>query len=113
LSDGEEPFDDDNEVDDDDARDDVVSAQDQERVASLTAVELQVIDASILSHATVHWKKVLSLMKGDDGNSLPYQFYVRRVARLAATRKLESQGDLRRMRHSEVRLPGSYDWPRA
>ncbi len=77
---------------------------------------LQAIDAALVGHARPTWLKVARVVHEavnsggfavDDDN---VDLHVRRVASLVTSGKLESQGNLRRPRWSEVRLP-NHDRP--
>ena len=71
------------------------------------------IDDAVLAVAEGHWKKVVmiivkaaerlgpALPEGDAG----YNMVGARIAALVEAGRLDSQGDVSRWRHSEVRLP--------
>jgi hypothetical protein len=69
------------------------------------------IDAALLAHTTQEFHKVAKIvylaMKSipDAPENVTDCFYARRVVHLVQSGQMESQGDLRRMRFSEVRLP--------
>jgi hypothetical protein len=92
---------------------DMLSSEEEARAALLTPQELDRIDASLTSHARPQWRKlamIVSLAMADcDGDieNLSDAFYSRRVVQLVAEGKLLASGDLRRMRHCEVKLPES------
>jgi Protein of unknown function/Sel1 repeat len=71
------------------------------------------IDAAILAHATPSFQKVARLvsmaMKSipDAPGTVTDVFYAQRIMHLVRTGQMESQGNLRRMRFSEVRLPSA------
>lgn len=78
---------------------------------ALTPEDIAEMDRRLLSYASTRQRKVahivgMAMTKGDDrfGN-IPDICFARRVAELVKAGKLESFGDLRRMRYSEVRLP--------
>lgn len=81
------------------------------RVSKLTQAELQAMDRELLARAASSWRKValiVAKVMGELGGKIPDVpdvYYSQRVRNLVALGKLESQGDLARMRHSEVRLP--------
>jgi len=81
------------------------------RVSELSIEELSLIDNHLLSHASVHGRKVamlvgLSIMDLRECiPSIPDIFYAQRIRKLVAEGHLLSEGDLRCMRFSEVRLP--------
>lgn len=78
-------------------------------VSKLTDEQIIEIDFALLSVVGKEWKKVamvvatLELPNRDQG--IPYIFYSKRVAFLVEQGKLISQGNLRRMRFSEVKVP--------
>lgn len=81
-------------------------------VAALSISELEQIDNALLAHSSPrHWLKVARIVgavmteKHEHVTNLPDAFYAKRVATLVMQGKLESQGDLQRMRFCEVRIP--------
>jgi Protein of unknown function len=69
--------------------------------------EIEDIDRELLDAASAQFQKVAAIVgrvwsKRKD-QPLPDVFYAQRVIRLVKLGKLEAQGDLRRMRYSEVR----------
>lgn len=80
------------------------------RIATLTPQQVTEIDRILLSHASSQWRKVARVagaaMLQSKGKyvGIPDVYYARRIAELVASGALESQGNLRRMRFSEVRL---------
>ncbi|WP_341886985.1 DUF3658 domain-containing protein [Variovorax sp. YR752] len=95
---------------DDDTFDTELSPAERERLAKLPEPDLALIDAALLSQASSQWRKVARvvgmamLSMPDHLEDVPDAFFAKRVALLVASGRLESQGDLRRMRFSEVRL---------
>ena len=81
-------------------------------VASLSADFVRLVDAALLSHARVAWRKVAMLVGSAMMDStlrvpgLPDTFYSMRVRKLVEAGMLEAEGNLGHMRFSEVRLPG-------
>lgn len=76
------------------------------------------IDQRVLGHATCRWQKVakiVGLIAIDLGeeNWPGESFVAARIKWLARSGRLESQGNLDRMRYSEVRLPRTFRRPRA
>ena len=74
------------------------------------------IDAGLMKQVTGRWRKVAMVigmtmmqLKDEDPrwNGIPDLYYAMRLRALVADGKLDSQGDLYRMRFSEVRLPVS------
>lgn len=90
----------------------LMTAGEQDTADALTIAELKAIDLAILTEAGPRWSKVArivgNLMYGwpEFPKNIPAQLYVQRIERLAGRGDLESAGDLRRIRYSEVRLPG-------
>ena len=80
-------------------------------VEQLSSETIKEIDDLLLSHATVNWRKVARLVGFtfmDLENRLPGipdVFYAQRVGKLVEEGRLESQGNLKYMAFSEVRLP--------
>jgi Protein of unknown function len=86
-----------------------MNADEQARAARLTEAELRIIDECILSNISHHWRKtakLVALTMGDIGANLRLAdvFYSGRIKHLAAAGLIEADGNLNRMRHSEVRL---------
>ena len=76
-------------------------------VAQLSESELQEIDEALVSNATSQWRKVAMVVARTMSSrvlGIPDVFYGMRVRKLVADGVLESQGNLARMRFSEVRL---------
>ncbi|HWY76445.1 MAG TPA: DUF3658 domain-containing protein [Verrucomicrobiae bacterium] len=80
-------------------------------VARLSEADLQAIDATILGNCSDRWFKVarVVVLTGEAlarrYPGLSYVYYARRVAELVDEGRLESQGYIFFMRHSEVRIP--------
>ncbi len=80
-------------------------------VSKLTDEQLQAIDETLLAQSGRSFRKVamvvgMTMMKLEDRiKGIPDIFYAQRVFGLVAQRKLVSQGNLKRMRGSEVKLP--------
>jgi Protein of unknown function len=79
-------------------------------VAALSADDLGAIDRSLLAASHPSWRKV-ALVVGlamdaypDLYHDIPDVFYAERVRALVSSGQLEAQGNLHRMRFSEVRL---------
>jgi Protein of unknown function len=93
-----------------DSYDSQLSPADIKRVAMLTPTELALIDTALLSQTSTEWRKVarvvgtVMLFMSNRPRGVPDVFFANRVALLVESGRLESQGDLRRMRFSEVRL---------
>ena len=87
-----------------------MTAEQQKMADSIGFAQLQAIDQAILTEAEPRWHKVARIV----GNlmsawpqfprEIPTQLYVQRIESLVGRGELESSGDLRRIRYSEVRL---------
>lgn len=79
------------------------------RVAKLSQAELALIDTALLSQISGDWRKVARVvgmaMLSTRGlpSGVPDAFFAKWVRLLVESGQLESQGDLRRMRFSEIR----------
>jgi len=79
-------------------------------IAELTEADINRIDQSILDSCSPQWRKVAYVVSlamdayPDLYQGIPDVFYSQRVGWLVSTGKLEAQGNLRRMRFSEIRL---------
>ena len=80
-------------------------------VSQLSESQINAIDSALLSVACNQWRKVARVI-GTAMNNLPNKvngipdiFYAQRVATLVLEGKLVAQGNLKRMRYSEVKLP--------
>jgi hypothetical protein len=79
---------------------------------SLTAEAVLAIDEALLRNASAQWRKVARIVGttmstlSDRVHGIPDVYFAARVRDLVGRGLLESQGDLTRMRYSEVRLPG-------
>lgn len=88
-----------------------MSDEQSARVAALTDDDISQIDTSILKHCTHQYRKlvlVIGKAMDDSDESLrdvPDLFYAERIKEIVREGKLESQGDLNKMRFSEVRRP--------
>ena len=93
----------------DDIYDAELSPSEGARVAKLSQAELALIDAALFSQVSDDWRKVARvvgmamLSMPDRLSEVPDVFFAKRVGLLVELGRLESQGDLRRMRFSEVR----------
>lgn len=82
-------------------------------VSSLTAEEILAIDEALLRNASAQWRKVARIVgttvSSPPGSlhEIPDVYYAERVRDLVRRGVLQSQGDLTRMRYSEVRLRSS------
>jgi hypothetical protein len=79
-------------------------------INKLTPDQIKKIDEVLLANAAPQWRKVARVVAAammqlrGEYPGLPDVYYSGRVAELVAAGKLQSQGNLRRMRFSEVRL---------
>ena len=91
--------------------DDVPDAEQLARMALLGPEDIQRIDRIILDHVKPHWQKVAMVVArvlgslGHQVARVPDVFVSSRVRTLVSQGHLQSQGNLMRMRFSEVRLP--------
>jgi hypothetical protein len=82
-------------------------------VAQLSSEQVAAIDRTLLAQATHQWRKVAFVVGSamsklpDRIHGIPDIYYAQRVRELVARGALVSQGNLRYMRFSEVRLPKS------
>jgi len=89
--------------------DPLLSTEQQARVRTLSDTELKEIDEALLKNTDSNWRKVARVIGGaimSIGGSykeVPDIFYAQRVKTLVEEGLLESQGNLNRMRHSEVK----------
>ncbi|MGR4869682.1 DUF3658 domain-containing protein [Variovorax sp. LARHSF232] len=96
-------------MNDDETYDTDLSPAEGKRVARLPPEELALIDAALLSQVSNDWRKVARvvgmamLSMPDRPSGVPDVYFAKRVALLVEAGQLESQGNLRRMRFSEVR----------
>jgi Protein of unknown function len=92
-----------------------MSAEEEAAARALSPEELERIDRGLLSHAGTRWRKVAYIVGAtmsslpDRTRGIPDLFYAQRVRRLVELGLLESDGDLRMMARSEVRLPSDTD----
>jgi hypothetical protein len=96
---------------DDRAPDAPMDTDQQARAEALTPSQLEAIDRELVRASDVQWRKVarvVGTVMMNDWSGKPERiadvFYAHRVARLVRLGRLEAQGDLTRMRFSEVRL---------
>jgi hypothetical protein len=88
-----------------------LSPEEQAAVEKLTDTDLKTIDATILANCSAGWFKVAAVTWDTEKTltslypALSYVFYTERLRWLVNEGRLESQGDLRHMRFSEVRIP--------
>jgi len=94
---------------DDDDLNVVLNAEDTQAIAALTVSDVAAIDEAILSKLTSHWQKTALVIAvsmyayPDRYDDIPDVFYGQRVLALAQQGLLETSGDLRQWRFSEVR----------
>jgi len=88
-----------------------LSAEEHSAPAKLTDADLQIIDAAILANSSNRRLKVARVVTATEDAlrnrypELSYLFYAQRLIRLAEEGRLESQGNLKHIRFSEVRTP--------
>jgi hypothetical protein len=92
-----------------------LSPEQRLRLQQLTASDISLIDAVVLQSAAPSWRNVARVIAIAMHRlplpvaALPDSFYAHRIRELVAQGRLESLGDLARMRYSEVRLPAPHD----
>ena len=92
--------------------DTVPTASEIKIIKKLTPDQVARIDEVLLANVAPQWRKVARVvgfammqLKGEHPG-LPDVYYSGRIAELVNAGKLQSQGNLRRMRFSEVRVSG-------
>lgn len=79
-------------------------------ISALSTTDIEAIDSAVLSACSQHWRKVAYVVSmamdayPDSYIEIPDIYYGDRIRHLVAAGLLETQGDLARMRFSEVRL---------
>jgi hypothetical protein len=97
----------------DDDQDRELTEQEALLIAGLPAEIVTRIDDALLAEATHRFHKVARIVGqvmnsfSDRPSGVPDVYYAQRIAKLVNAGLLESQGNLRRMRFSEVRLPSN------
>ena len=87
-----------------------ISTEEQAAADLLSAQDIELIDACILSHCADHFYKVARIMgrtEDELANRFPklsFVFYTQRLKQLVDTGRLDAAGDVFKMRFSEVRL---------
>jgi hypothetical protein len=88
-----------------------LSAEEQSVADKLNDADRQVIEATLLAHCSERWLKVAWVVTRTADAlktrypGLTYVFYTECLCRLVEVGRLESEGYLLYIRHSEVRLP--------
>jgi hypothetical protein len=91
--------------------DPALDEDDLKLIETLTPKDISVIDETILNNCNQRWRKVAMVVIKSMSNleneyyEIPSTHYASRVKDLVSLGKLESQGNLSRMRFSEIRLP--------
>jgi hypothetical protein len=86
-----------------------LSAEQEKVIGALSQSQIDTVDRAILSNSVTHWRKVVRVVSsamaqvGQTLPGVPDLFYAERVRKLVERGALDAQGDLRRMRYSEVR----------
>lgn len=97
-------------LNDQDQNDPPLTSEQEELVNKLMASEVENIDEALLSNISSYWKKVASVVGAtmmdleNRVEGIPDVYYANRIIYLAEKGLIESQGNLRRMRFSEIRL---------
>ena len=87
-----------------------LTPEQEELVNKLNVSEVERIDEALLSNISGYWKKVASVVGAtmmeleNRVEGIPDVYYANRIIYLAEKGLIESQGNLKRMRFSEVRL---------
>ena len=90
-----------------------MTAEELTIVAQLTSSDIKRIDDRLLANTISEWRKVARVVAEamtdlkHEFPTVPDLFYGQRVIALAERGLLESEGNLQRMRFSEIRLPES------
>ena len=85
------------------------------KLIALRPSQIQGIDTALLNACDHRWREVdwvIGTVMGsipDRVPGIPDSFYAKRVAEMVVLGRLEAQGDLSRMRYSEVRLAAAGD----
>ena len=93
------------------APDPELNAEQLKFISNLPAEKIKEIDIALMSHADVRYLKVAFIVgkvicdKKVHVEGIPDIFYAERIRKFVKRGLLESQGDLRCMRYSEVRKP--------
>lgn len=99
-----------NSLDSEDQDDTPLDPEEAAAVAALSDDDIADIDRAILAQCTLHWKKVGYVVGvamdvyPDRFLEIPDVFYSARIRELASKGQLKSQGNLFRMRYSEICL---------
>jgi hypothetical protein len=95
---------------DDIPEDPPLTPEQEKLVSKLSPEDINIIDAALMKNITNQWRKLARVIGTtmrdleDNYYGLPDLFYGERVRALKESNLFESQGDLRKMRYSEVRL---------
>jgi hypothetical protein len=87
-----------------------ITPEQKAKVDQLSEAQMKEIDRSILENASHQWSQVSRLLlttmieRKEGVTGLPELFYLERISNLVKEGFLESRGDLRDMKASEVRL---------
>ena len=88
-----------------------LTPEERTRCEELSPVKVKAIDDALLANCTTKWQKaarvIADAMIATDFEGVPDFFYFERLRKLIDDGSLEYQGDLNRMRFSEVRLRSS------
>ena len=93
------------------AEDGPMTAEQETLVSKLSKAELDEIDSALLKNICGNWRKVARVIAttimdfGDRFNGVPDVFYAKRIQLLRENNLFESQGNLKRMRYSEIKYP--------
>jgi hypothetical protein len=88
-----------------------LSHEQQKLVSKLSDANIKLIDQALLNNSCKFWRKVAMIVGttmselSNKVEGIPDVYYSSRIRLLVENGKLESQGDLYRMRFSEVKIP--------
>ena len=96
---------------DDIPEDPPLTPEQEQLVAILSKSDLEEIDAALMKSITNQWRKVARVIGttliefNGRFKGIPDLYYGHRIRKLKEKGLFESQGDLKKMRYSEIRLP--------
>lgn len=87
-----------------------LTTEEQQLVSALSESEIREVDQALLSRVSARWQKVAMVVAttmlglNEKFDEIPDIYFGQRIRELVKRGILESQGDLSRMRYSEIRL---------
>ena len=88
-----------------------LTTEQEKLVAALIREDLEIIDKALIANVSESWRKVARVVgttiNDFDGRfkGIPDVYFAQRIQQIAKSSLIESQGNLEKMRYSEVRLP--------